>query len=56
MLSTCKQALQCVRRVREVQQLVVDKTAMLDNLQHILQQIQMAETNALVGPSHSHKS
>lgn len=42
------QALSCVRRSREVRQLLATKTAMLENLQHILHQIQMAETNAMV--------
>ena len=42
------QALCCVRRSREVRQLLATKAAMLENLQHILHQIQMAETNVMV--------
>lgn len=41
-------ALCCVRRSREVRQLLATKAAMLENLQHILHQIQMAETNVMV--------
>ena len=42
------QALHCLQRGHEVQKLLTSKTAMLENLQHILCQIQMAETNGLV--------
>ena len=42
------QAVSCVRRGREVQQLLSSKTTMLNNLQHILHQIQMAESDVMV--------
>lgn len=41
-------AVSCVRRGREVQQLLSSKTTMLNNLQHILHQIQMAESDVMV--------
>ena len=47
------QALSCVRKSRKVRQLLTTKTAMLENMQHILHQIQMAETNAMVYKSHN---
>ena len=42
------QALSYLRRGRGAQQKLVSKAAMLANVEDILHQIQMAETNALV--------
>lgn len=44
----CVQAVNCVRRSHELQQVLSSKVTMLDNLQHILHQIQMAETDVMV--------
>lgn len=42
------QAVGCVRRCHRLQQLLSSKMTMLDNLQHVLHQIQMSETDAMV--------